>query len=79
MNYTRKPFVRRVSSMFWRACDLRDKDNFDLSRAMFYLGYTELSVKRACSMAKDDPERQKYIHIAKSMGLDESIDSVVVS
>lgn len=76
MQMIRRPFVRRVSRLFWDACDLNDQDNFDLSRAMFYLGYTELSVQRACTMSKEDPERGKYIVIAKSMGMDEKIDSI---
>lgn len=78
MEPTRKSFIRRVSRLFWSACSLDDQDNSDLSLAMFYLGYTELSVQRACSMSKDDPVRAKYIHIAESMGMDKLIDSIEV-
>lgn len=79
MRTGRRPFIRRVSRLFWDACDLSDQDNFNLGRAMFYLGYTELSVQRACTMSKDDPVRNKYMSIAKSMGMDETIDSIEVS
>lgn len=79
MQTERRPFVRRVSRLFWDACNLSDQDNFNLGRAMFYLGYTELSVQRACAMSKHDPVRAKYISIAKSMGMNEAIDSIEIS
>lgn len=69
-------FHRRVSSLFWTACDLDDARNYALALSMFYLGYTEMSVRMAVAMAWEDPIRMSYINTAVSLGLDVERDTV---
>lgn len=77
MSSTKIPFVRTVSRLFWTGCNLQHEPNYRLALSMFYLGYTEMSVKEAVRMNDDDPVRQKYIEIARSMGMSFECDSII--
>lgn len=71
------PFVFQVNSLLWGLLRLNEASNRELAAAMFYLGYTDLTIRDCVKRRPDDPERQVYMQTALSMGFDPNIDTVV--
>lgn len=71
------PFVFRVDPIQWGLLRLNNVANRELAAAMFYLGYTDLTIRDCVKRLPNDPDRVLYLQTAISMGFDPKVDTIV--